>query len=104
MQDPSDSKASVRFSDMDLSDANVRKHVRDGLRITQLGIEFGGVLSCVIDEHGALSKLKLAGDEAPDTGADENPVSRFDAEFVLLTGTLRQLLATLGKALGGTKA
>jgi recombination associated protein RdgC len=104
MQDPSDSKASVRFSDMDLSDPNVRKHVRDGLKIAQLGIEFGGALSCVIDEHGALSKLKLAGDEAPDTGAEENPLTRLDAEFVLLTGTVRQLLATLGKALGGPKA
>ena len=100
MQDRADSKATVRFSDIDLTDANVRKHVRDGMRITQLGIHFGGLLSCVIDEQGALSKLKLAGEDAPDTGADEDPLTRFDAEFVLLSGTLRQLLGTLEKALG----
>lgn len=104
MQDPSDSKASVRFADMDLSETNVRKHVRDGLRITHLGIDFGGVLSCVIDQNGVLAKLRLAGEEAPDTGADEDPLTRFDAEFVLLTQSLRQLLATLDTALGGTRA
>jgi len=104
MQDPADSKASVRFADMDLTDANVRKHVRDGMRLTHLGIDFGGVMSCVIDAHGTLSKLRLAATDGPDTGEDEDPLTRFDAEFVLLTGTLRQLLDVLAGALGGTRA
>jgi DNA recombination-dependent growth factor C len=37
-----------------------------------------------------------------DDGDDLNdPVARLDAEFVLLTGTLRSLLGDLKKALGG---
>ena len=95
MQDPADSKAVIRFTDMDLTDQNVRKHVRDGMRLTHLGIEFNGILSCVVDEKGGLGKLKLLGTEAKEAGDEEDPLTRFDAEFVLLTGTLRQLLAAL---------
>jgi recombination associated protein RdgC len=99
MQEPSDGKATVRFTDIDLADANVRKHVRDGMKLTHLGIEFNGVMSCVIDELGGLGKLKLLGVASGETQGEEDLRARFDAEFVLLTGTLRGLLRVLGKAL-----
>lgn len=101
MQDPSDTKATVRCVDMDLADASVRKHVKDGMRLTHLGVEFGNMLSCVIDQNGGISKLKFAGMDAKEEMADEDPLARLDAEFVLLTGTMRQLLAALTQALGG---
>jgi len=98
MQDPADSKAVIRFSDMDLSDANIRKHVRDGMRLTHLGIDFNGVMSAVLDENGGLGKLRLLGTDAAEASDEEDPLTRFDAEFVLLTGTLRELLATLNRS------
>jgi recombination associated protein RdgC len=104
MCDPADSKATVRCVDMDLADPAVRKHVKDGMRLTQLGIEFGPALRCVIDQTGGLSKLKFAGLEAGEVPADEDPLARLDAEFVLLTGTLRQLLSTMQQALDGYDA
>ena len=100
MQDPSDSRASVRWNDMDLAAASVRKHVRDGMKLSHLAIEFGSVMSCVLDENGALSKLRLVGMGGGDDGEDD-PLARFDAEFVLLTGTLRQFMMSLAKSLGG---
>jgi recombination associated protein RdgC len=102
MKDPADSKATVRFADMDLTGASIRKHVRDGLQLTHLGIEFQGIMSCSIDENGGLGKLKLLGMDAREASDAEDPLARLDAEFVLLTGTLRQFLGVLGKALGGT--
>jgi recombination associated protein RdgC len=99
MQDPADAKATVRFADMDLADANVRKHVRDGMRLTHLGIEFNNVMSCVIDENGGLGKIRLLGVDASEAGEEEDPLARFDAQFVLLSGTVRSLLATLARAL-----
>jgi recombination associated protein RdgC len=86
---------------MDLADSNVRKHVRDGMKLTQLGLEFNGVMSCVIDENGALGKLRLLGMDAKEASDEEDPLARFDAEFVLLTGTLRQFIDVLAKSLGG---
>jgi recombination associated protein RdgC len=99
MQDPADAKATVRFADMDLTDANIRKHVRDGMQLTHLGIEFNSVMSCVIDDNGRLGKLRLLGADATDTGNDNDPLAEFDARFVLLTGTLRQFLAMLSETL-----
>jgi recombination associated protein RdgC len=100
MCDPSDTKATVRCVDMDLADPAVRKHVNDGMRLTHLGVEFGNALSCVIDQNGGISKLKFVGLDAAEAATDENPLARLDAEFVLLTGTMRQLLATLQQTLG----
>jgi recombination associated protein RdgC len=103
MQDPAESKATVRWTDMDLTDANVRKHVRDGMKLTHLGIEFNSIMSCVIDENGGLGKLKLLGMDAKEAADAEDPLARFDAEFVLLTGTLREFLGALRQALGKTE-
>jgi recombination associated protein RdgC len=100
MQDPSDSRATVRWTDMDLADASIRRHVRDGMRLTHLGIEYDGIMSAVLDENGGLGKLRLLGMDADEVAAEEDMLTRFDAEFVLLTGTLRRFLATLQQALG----
>ena len=101
MQDPSDSRSRVHWADMDLTANNIRKHVRDGMRVTQLGIVVDSVMSCEIDENGALGKVRFLGMDAADEIDGEDPLARFDAEFVLLTGTLRQLLRILTQALGG---
>jgi recombination associated protein RdgC len=100
MQDPVDVRASVRFADMDLADANIRRHVRDGMELTHLGLEFDSVMSCVLDDKGRLSKLRLAGVEAEDTGVDEDPLARLDADIVLLAEILRRFLSVLTQALG----
>jgi recombination associated protein RdgC len=101
MQDPSDSRSRVHWVDMDLTDASIRKHVRDGMKLTHLAIEVGNVMSCVIDANGALSKLRFLGMDAKEAIEDENPQARLDAEFVLLTGSLRQLISVLARSLGG---
>jgi recombination associated protein RdgC len=101
MCDPSDSKATVRCADMDLSDAAVRKHVTDGMHLTHLGIEFNNVLACTLDRTCGIAKLKLAGIDADEQEADEDPLARLDADFALLTGALRQLIHAMKQALGG---
>ncbi|HEX5419962.1 MAG TPA: recombination-associated protein RdgC [Gammaproteobacteria bacterium] len=103
LQDPSDVKATVRCVSMDLTDPAVRHHVKDGMELTHLGIEVGQALSCVLDQHGVLSKLKLAGGEDAEDADDQDPLARLDAQFVLLTGTLRELIGTLDRVLGGDR-
>lgn len=61
MQDVSENRSRVHWVDMDLTDASIRRHLRDGMELTHLAIEFGGVMSCVIDESGAISKLRSLG-------------------------------------------
>jgi recombination associated protein RdgC len=104
MRDRADAKGSVRWSEIDLTHANVRRCVKDGMELTHLGIEFDGALRGVLDGKGTLGKLKLVGlhevvDEAAEGVGD--PQARLDAELALLGGTLRQLVLGLRHALGG---
>ena len=98
MQDAADSGSIVRWSNFDLSDTSIRNHVADGMRLTHLAIEYDNVMGCVIDENGVISKVRFLGMD--DDKTDElEPLARQDAEFVLITGTLKMLLADLGKLL-----
>jgi recombination associated protein RdgC len=107
MRDRADAKGFVRWSEVDLTHANVRRCLNDGMELTHLGIHFDGALSAVLDAKGVLGKLKLVGlDEAADEAAEgaetaEDPLARLDAELALLGGTLRQLVVGLKHALGG---
>lgn len=100
MQDPGDVGSTVRWVDFDLSDPTIRKHVADGMRLTHLAIEYDNVMACVLDEKGIVTKLKWLGMD-DDKAADNDPLARLDAEFVVASGTLRHLLGDLKKLLGG---
>lgn len=100
MQDPAEPGSIVRWADFDLTDKRIRDHVANGMQLTQLGIVYDNVLGFVMDEEGVLRKMRFLG--ADDEGDDDGePLSRMDAEFVLMTGTLRNLLADMKKLLGG---
>jgi recombination associated protein RdgC len=100
MQDLADAGSVVRWTDFDLSDQTIRNHVANGMRLTHLAIVYDNVMSFVLNENGVISKLRFIGmdDDAEDHG---DPLARQDAEFVLITGTLRRLLGDLKNALGG---
>ena len=100
MQDAADAGSIVRWSNFDLSDKTIRNHVVDGMRLTHLAIEYDNTLSCVLDENGVISKLRFLGMD-DDNDDNNDPLARLDAEFVLISGTLRLLLGDLKKLLGG---
>lgn len=100
MQDASDSGSVVRWTNFDLSDKAIRDHVANGMRLTHLGIEYDNIMSCVLDENGVISKVRFLGMD-DDSEDHLDPIGRLDAEFVMVTGTLRMLIADLKKLLGG---
>ena len=100
MQDAADHGAKVRWNNFDLSEPSIRVHVADGMRLTHLAVVYDNILSCVIDEDGVISKLSFVGMEE-DSSDELEPIARQDAEFVLLSGTLRNMVADLEKLLGG---
>ena len=100
MQDAADTGSLVRWTNFDLSDRSIRDHVAHGMRLTHLELVYENIVSFVLSDKGVITKLKFVGMD--DDGEDhEDPLARLDAEFVLLTGTLRKLLRDLKKALGG---
>ena len=100
MQDAADGGSIVRWSNFDLSDATIRNHVANGMHLTHLAIEYDNVMGCVVDENGVISKLHFLGMD-DDREEYDAPLARLDAEFVLITGTLRKMLGDLRKLLGG---
>ena len=100
MQDPGEDRSVVRWTDFDLNDSTIRDHVASGMRLTHLAIIYDNMMSCVLDQNGVISKLRFLGMD--DDADDHNEaLARLDAEFVLVTGTLRRMLGDLKKALGG---
>lgn len=100
MQDATEAGSIVRWTDFDLSDKTIRDHVSGGMRLTHLAIEYDNILGCVLDENGVITKMRFLGMD-DDNDNDNDPLARLDAEFVLITGTLRMLLRDLKKLLGG---
>lgn len=119
MQDSGNARTSVQWTDFDIADDDVRKHIRTGLTLERLGLEFDGVLSCVVDRDGVFRKLKLLGietldeplgediillnpgSEPVDDAAVETALARLDAEFVLFSGILARMLQALKRLLEG---
>ena len=100
MQDLGDSASVVRWTQFDLTDSSIRDHVANGLRLTHLAVVYDNIMSFVLSDTGVISKLRFVGmdDDAED---HLDPLARQDAEFALMTGTLRRMLADLRKQLGG---
>lgn len=101
MKDLSDPKSTVNWLDMDLGDNSVKTHVKGGLSIDRLGVQFDGLLRCTVDQDLVIRKLRLEGIEELDDLDDEDPIARHDAEFTLLCGLTTRLLEALKKNLGG---
>ena len=102
MQDAADSGSIVRWSNFDLSDRSIRDHVAHGMRLTHLEIVYDNILTFVLSEKGVITKMKFLGMD--DDSEDHNdPLARLDAEFVVISGTLRNLLGDLTKLLGAVQ-
>ena len=102
MKDPGDEKASVTWSEVNLEDASVRKHVADGFYVDKLGLIFGEVAALTLDEELIFRKFKVeGGDGAYDELPEEDPLARHDAEFVLESGIIGRVVAALKNELGG---
>ena len=101
MLDPSLGKASVSWQDIELRDAAVQKHVRDGLQIDRLAMQFDEISSLVLDQDGVVRKFKLEGMTDEDAELDDHPLAQLDAQFVVVTGTVQKLVLALKRQLGG---
>jgi recombination associated protein RdgC len=101
MVEPGGRGATVSWLDIEITDPSIRRHVKDGLKVDRLALQFNEVLSFVLDDQAVLRKMKLAGDEMNDELDVEEPLARLDAQFVVVAGTLVRMIRSLKKSLGG---
>ena len=106
MRDRADAKSSVRWSEVDLTHANVRRCVKDGMELTHLGIRVRqrAERRARCERRARQAEARRPRRSRRRSGGRterEDPLARLDAELALLGGTLRQLVVGLKQALGG---
>ena len=101
MQDPSDTKASVTWMDMDLHDRSAQAYAKGGLSIDRLGMTFDSMMHFTLDDELVLRKVRFEGIKELEVMDDDDPIARHDAEFALEVGATTRLLNALDKSLGG---
>ena len=87
----------------DLSAAEIRNHIKNGKYAVKLGIQWKQRLSCILHEDLSIKRLRFEDvitDEVDDTSADD-PATRFDLDFSLMTLELSDFLPAMLHALGG---
>lgn len=100
LRDAQDEKAVVRCRGHDLAAEEIATHLRAGKQVTKLALDWRECLTFVLQEDLSLKRLRFA-DELLEEGLDagqEDEAVRLDAEFILMTGELRALLACLEEA------
>jgi len=100
LRDARDDKVVARCRGHDLAGAEVATHLRAGKQVAQLALDWRESLAFVLQEDLSLKRLRFA-DELLEEGMDaglEDEAARLDAEFILMTGELRALLACLEEA------
>jgi recombination associated protein RdgC len=93
-------KARVKIKNIDLHSAEVDKHLQYGHQVTQIAVEFDNRLSFVINENLEIKRLKFIG-EITDNQDVETAEQRFDADFFLMTGEIKNLIEKIIEWLGG---
>jgi recombination associated protein RdgC len=101
LKQPDSEKSTVRYARHALEIDEVGEHIRQGKLPTQLALTWNSRVSFVLNERGALKKIRLLdvvleGQEKKGEGDDG-----FDADVAIMTGELGQMIPDLIAALGG---
>jgi len=98
-------KSTVRYTRHALDLREIRSHLESGKYPAQLGLCWNDRVAFLLTDKLAIKRVQFL-DLEPDAGVAEvqpkdDPLEKFDADFALMTGELRQLLAQVLDALGG---
>jgi len=101
LKDPLDTKSVVKFRNHDLALEEVREHVRQGKRVSQLGLVFDNRIGLTLDDKLKLRKLKFLDDVQEELGdiSGDDARAELDARFTLMVLELRRLWVALNEVL-----
>ncbi|MFL9924214.1 recombination-associated protein RdgC [Herbaspirillum lusitanum] len=95
-------KATVRYVRHTLEAEDVRRHIESGKQCTRLALTWADKVSFVLTENLSLKRitpLDVLKEESDITSMNDD--ERFDGDFMLMSGELAKLFASLLEALGG---
>lgn len=86
----------------DLFNEEIKQHIDAGKMVTKLAIDWREKISFLFTSDGLLKRIKMS-DAVMEQNSDidkEDAAQKFDADFVLVTGELIQMLDDVDKAFG----
>ncbi|MDQ6975121.1 MAG: recombination-associated protein RdgC [Mariprofundaceae bacterium] len=90
---------SIQCRQEDLAKDEILAHVRGGKAVTELALNWQSRISFVLSEDLSLKKLRFDSAVLDEAGDADDASTRFDADFTIMAGELRQLIAALMAAL-----
>ncbi len=98
-------KATVRYVRHSIDPDDVQKHIAAGKQCTKLALTWDDKISFVLTENLAIKRIKpldILDEDKESHAGDEN--ASFDADFVLMTAEIAQMIDDIVFALGGELA
>jgi recombination associated protein RdgC len=95
-------KATVRYVRHSIDPDDVKRHIASGKQCTKLALTWNDKISFVLTENLAIKRIKpldILDEDKESRMTDEN--ERLDADFVLMTSELAQMLDDIVYSLGG---
>lgn len=106
LRDPSDEGGVIRCKHQQLSSEEITGHIKAGMYVSKLGLEWQGGIDFMVDEQLAIKRLNFADniqDQADQVGAD-GAAEQFDVDFSIMTLELAALIKALTTVFGGEQA
>jgi recombination associated protein RdgC len=92
----------IRCKGRDLGSDEIHNHLRAGMQVVKLALEWDERLSFVLADDLSIKNLRVGDALRDDLAEADDPAARLDAEFALLALQLRELMARLDSLFGLT--
>lgn len=96
-----ETRAVVKYKNAGLDTDDVRRHIREGKRCTQLALTYEDRVSFVLTEKFRVKSIRFLDVVFTDSQETRDERESFDADFVIMTSELTKMLDALVAALGG---
>jgi recombination associated protein RdgC len=102
LEEPDDNGAQVKLKQHDLSTDEIKNHLENGKRVTKLALDWRERVKFMLQNDGSIKRLNYA-DALKEQNADipkEDMVIKLDADFILVSEEIKELIEELTKSLG----
>ena len=94
----------IRCKQQELDAEEILAHIETGKQVVKLAINWQDRLQFILNDDLSIKRLRFGDDlldEAKDSYSDEDPMTRLDTDFTLMTLELKRFIPTLAEWLGG---